>query len=392
MLWVALHFRQLPPTTIEPVAGWACQFTPRVSLEPPDALLAEISGSLRYFGGAQALLQALRDGLAELGLDVSLASAGTPRAALWLARAERSAGIDKLPLEVTRWELDFFRSIGIATLGEVMRLPRPGLARRCPAAVLAELDGALGRREEPRRFYAPPPRFDARLELPGEVMQAEALVFAARRLLVQLAGLLAARHAGVRSFVLNLLDGQECATPVAVNLASPSRDVERFVRLLREPLAALQLRQPVQAIRIEAGDFVALAGRSGSFLGDAAAEHEDWAQLLERLQARLGREAVYGLTPVPDHRPEHAWRRIEPGDWDAHEFRPPGPRPAWLLEPRRLESGRRFELLAGPERIECGWWDGDEAKRDYFVARLAPASLAWIYREDGNWYLHGFFA
>jgi protein ImuB len=120
-------------------------------------------------------------------------------------------------------------------------------------------------------------------------------------------------------------------------------------------------------------------------------ESEDWAALLERLQARLGREAVFGVTTVPDHRPEHAWRRIEPGDWDPHEFHQPGPRPAWLLEaPRRLEEGR-FELVTGPERIECGWWDGDEARRDYFVARL-EASLGWVYRENGEWYLHGLFA
>jgi protein ImuB len=48
-------------------------------------------------------------------------------------------------------------------------------------------------------------------------------------------------------------------------------------------------------------------------------------------------------------------------------------------------------LVAGPERIACGWWDGDETRRDYFVAELGRA-LAWVYREEGQWYLHGFFA
>jgi protein ImuB len=63
----------------------------------------------------------------------------------------------------------------------------------------------------------------------------------------------------------------------------------------------------------------------------------------------------------------------------------------WLLEaPRRLAEGE-FALLAGPERIESGWWDGDEASRDYFIARLGE-SLGWIYREDGEWHLHGLFA
>jgi protein ImuB len=60
-------------------------------------------------------------------------------------------------------------------------------------------------------------------------------------------------------------------------------------------------------------------------------------------------------------------------------------------EARKIDPGD-FVLLAGPERIESGWWDGDDAKRDYFVARLPNAALAWIFREEGQWYLHGLFA
>ena len=69
------------------------------------------------------------------------------------------------------------------------------------------------------------------------------------------------------------------------------------------------------------------------------------------------------------------------------------PRPLWLLDPpRRLAEGE-FALLAGPERIESGWWDGAEARRDYFIARTGEISLAWIYRErEGGWFLHGYFA
>ena len=159
----------------------------------------------------------------------------------------------------------------------------------------------------------------------------------------------------------------------------------------RERLATVSLSRPVEAIGLEAGDFTPLGGRSAGMFGDAAGEAEDWARLLERLQVRLGAQAVHGLTTCPDHRPEYAWRRVAPGDWDPREFRQAGPRPAWLLEPRRLgEAG--FALLAGPERIECGWWDGDDTRRDYFVAQLQGETLAWIYREAGEWYLHGLFA
>ena len=55
MLWVALRFPCLPPEALAPIAAWACQFTPRVSLEPPQELLLEVQGSLRLFGGFEPI-------------------------------------------------------------------------------------------------------------------------------------------------------------------------------------------------------------------------------------------------------------------------------------------------------------------------------------------------
>ena len=391
MLWVALHLPALPAAMLEPIAAWACQFTPKVALEPPDALLVEVEGSLRYFGGEPALLAALESGLAQMGVQAVFATAPTPRAALWRARGG-GLTLTELPVAVMRTEHEaFFRSIGVATVGEILELPRDGLAGRCGQRLVDELDRALGRVPEPRAFFSPPERFAASLELPAEVSHAEALLFAARRLLVQLEGLLAARQAGVRAFVLQLehSDGSESAIPV--QLASPAREAERFCELLREKLGATQLAQPVRSIAVRAADFTRLVGRSAGLFGDRAAEAEDWARLLERLQARLGRDAVHGVSPFPDHRPEYAWRRVDPGDWDPHEFVQPGPRPAWLLEKTMEVDEAKLDLIAGPERITCGWWDGDDARRDYFVAGYG-SSLAWVYREDGQWYVHGFFA
>jgi protein ImuB len=390
MLWLALHFPCLPPDALEPVAAWACQFTPKVSLEPPRELLLEVQGSLRLHGGLDALDERLAAGLLALGFSARRASAPTPRAALWLARGEGEA-FEALPVEVTGLDVEFFRSLGVTTVGELLRLPREGLAQRCGAHVAGDLDRALGALPEPRVFFAPPPCFAAGLELPAPVIHAEGLLFGARRLLVQLEGLLTARQAGIRGFALKLTHADAPESIVQVGLASPARDTERLAQVLRERLGSVILPEPVEAMRLEAGDFAPLPGRSGAMFGDAAGDAEDWARLAERLRARLGHDAVYGLTTHPDHRPEHAWRRVEPGEWDPHEFKTPGPRPAWLLEPRKLNEGE-FAPLAGPERIESGWWDGDEAKRDYFVARLPNASLAWVYREADEWYLHGLFA
>jgi protein ImuB len=61
-------------------------------------------------------------------------------------------------------------------------------------------------------------------------------------------------------------------------------------------------------------------------------------------------------------------------------------------------------LLAGPERIESGWWDGGEIARDYFIAQTGDQAFVWVFRERptppstagtparGGWYLHGLFA
>src|SRR5687768_2566731 len=177
MLWVALHLPDLPPGALAPIAAWACQFTPRVSLEPPQALVAEVGASLRLFGGRAALLARWRAGLDALGVEAALACAPTARGALWLARGGGDE-LGKLPLEVIDCDLEFLRSIGISTIGELLRLPREGLAQRCGQALVDELDRALGMLPEAREFFMPPARFDARLELPAPVAHAEGLLFA----------------------------------------------------------------------------------------------------------------------------------------------------------------------------------------------------------------------
>src|SRR5438876_4247550 len=112
MLWVALHFPGLATGRLAPLAAWACQFTPRVSLEP-DALLLEVEASLRYFGGRDALLAALESGLRELGLAPSHAIGPTSRAALWRASGG-GLPLEDLPISIIGDEEAFFKQIEIA--------------------------------------------------------------------------------------------------------------------------------------------------------------------------------------------------------------------------------------------------------------------------------------
>jgi protein ImuB len=66
---------------LETLACWAGGFTSEVSLVLPDALLLELAGSLRLFGGLDALLARLLHGIAGQGHAASAALAPTPRAA-----------------------------------------------------------------------------------------------------------------------------------------------------------------------------------------------------------------------------------------------------------------------------------------------------------------------
>lgn len=403
--------------TLESVAAWMCRFTPRVSIQAPNGVLAEIEGSLRLLRGLAAMGKQIRAGIDQMGLTPILAVAPTARGAWWLAsagqetpilnQAELEMALATLPVAVACSDrpdaLGLLHNVGITTIGELRDLPREGVARRFGQALLDGLEQALGRAPEPRKFFAPPLRFAAKLELPGEVTHAEGVLFAARRLLVQLEGLLAARQAGVRRFLLILLHRNADPTILDIGLASPGREAERFVQLLRERLFAFKLVRPVEAIRIEAGNFVPWHGGTADLFKGSSVENEAWTRLIERLQARLGSEAVHGLSLHSEHRPERAWRALATGERPSRGEESARGRPLWLVDPpRRLKEkggvphdSAPLELLVGPERIESGWWDDGEIARDYFIARGPNAALLWVFRErgtSGGWYLHGMFA
>ena len=208
------------------LAAWAGQFTPNVSLEPPRALLLDIEGSLRLFGGIRPILQALKRGLDGMGYSATMACAPTATAALLLARAGMQkivnckraleAVVATLPLAALECDArtaQTLQAVGVKRVGDLMALPRDGVARRGGQPLLDSVDRALGRLPAPRQFFTPPAQFNAELELAAPVAHSEALLFAAKRLLTQLAGFLAARNGGVQRFTLTLLHERGTATP-----------------------------------------------------------------------------------------------------------------------------------------------------------------------------------
>ena len=71
------------------------------------------------------------------------------------------------------------------------------------------------------------------------------------------------------------------------------------------------------------------------------------------------------------------------------------PRPGWLLPRPTPLRDHRLTVLAGPERIESGWWDGQDVRRDYYLVETSQGQRAWAYSVAGerdHFMLHGWFA
>ncbi len=453
MLWIALRPPAPPaasPPTHEPLqpapeqqalAWWGLQFSPRVCVLE-EAVLLEAGASLRLFGGQRALLQRLRDELALAG-GTGLAVAPTALAALALLRtlpplqegaplpatsctAHRlNATLDALPLmllSAAQAHAGVLARLGCRTLGQLRALPRGGVSRRFGAALLEALDRAYGQRPEAFEWITLPEQFSARLEFHGRIEVAEGMLFGARRLLGQLASWLLARQRGVLAITLHwehdlVRRGELSHGQLPVRTAEATRDITHLARLLGEHLARITLPAPVQAIRLDATATEALQTTSASLLPEEVRAGEPLQQLIERLSVRLGAERVLRGQLLADHRPQHmqAWRPA--GEGAANVKAPALPKhlqlhPPWILRvPLRLAvQGERplyqgpLLMLAGPERLESGWWsllssaeaEGEElALRDYFVARSPQAGLLWVYRRrsagEPAWFLQGVY-
>ena len=306
---------------LEHLAAWSGQFTSQISLEPPQALLLELAGSRRLFGGLEPLLARIHAGPTELGFQAVLALAPTPGGALLLARAGResrvqdrralrstlsSLPLSQLPLDSQR--LAALQGMGLKTCGELLRLPRAGLGRRLGKGFLQQLDRILGQAPDPRPLFELPARFHRRLEFPAEVEETGALLFAARRLILEPAGFLMACQAGTQSLQWRLIHGECAPTLFQLGLLRPERDAGRLVDLLRTRLERIELAAPVREIELRVEDMRPLASGNMDLFAECDKREERDLQLLERLRARLGDQTVRGLCLMPEYRPEQAWR------------------------------------------------------------------------------------
>ncbi len=428
---VTLHERDpvREAAALDGIALTLLQYTPEVALADAVSLLLDVTASLSAFGGRLALCRRVRSSVLALGFTARISMAPTAQGA-WLlacrsggrplARGRRSLRmesmarrLDALPFALlpaaARYQ-EWLDGIGCRTLGDLRKLPRAGLQRRAGKEVLEQLDRAYGQAPELFDWVQPPPAFSARLELPDRVEHAEAVLFAARRLVMQMVGWLVAQQLAVSCFVLLLEHerGRSAVppTPLEIVLAEAAWQEDHLIRLLKERLGRLELSAPVIALRLQASRLSAMAPPTASLFPEPGGTAADYKRLLELLTARLGAGSVLAPAPQADYRPEvsNGWMPATQQQRAAYCAAIDTERPFWLLEKpvalllrdHRPFYGSPLRLVSGPERIECGWWDSAFAVRDYFVAQGTEGACYWVYRDRGDvdtrWFLHGLFA
>jgi protein ImuB len=428
---IALHERDVSREAdlLHEAAFALMQFSPLVAVCEEAAIVVDATASLRLFGGIVQLCRRMREVIDAIGVSAHMSTAPTGQGAWLLAtqRQQRQRGARVLKMRSLERALDalpfwaapemrafseWFTGLGCATLDDIRRLPRAGLKRRCGEALLESLDRAYGLAPELYAWLEVPPAFSARIELPDRIEHAEAMLFAARRLIVQLCGWLAAQQLALTHATLALEHerGREAIEPsvIPIALAEPAWHEAHLVRLIKERLGRTELAAAVIALRLTAARVQPAEPPTDTLFPEPGGSPEDHHRLLELLAARLGTENVLRPAPSSDYRPEHANRWVPVSDTAKAEAAPVDlPRPAWLLEKpiqllmkrHRPFYGSPLKLVSTGERIEAGWFDGALATRDYFVAQASDQSCYWIYRErpgsadadEVRWFLHGLF-
>jgi len=395
------------------LAAWAYRYSSQVATVAfngiaDDAIVLEIQSSLGLFGPWPVFERQLRADLTALGFAHRIAVAPHARAAWVLAglhdgmalthAATLDTALSRVPVAQARLDgktAQALHAMGLRRLGQLFAAPRASLGKRFGTELLDHLDRLRGDAPDPFALYCPPDRFDLRIELAFDVESSQALLFPLRRMTADLAAYLAGRDGGVQRFVVHLEHEGHPDTEVVVGLLAAERDPALLFDLARSRLEQARTPAPTRGMRLVADQLPPFVPAGRELFDDRPAQAVPWDRLRERLRARLGDDAVYALAPAQDHRPELAWRRMampsaikSPVDT--------APRPTWLL-PRPIPlRDHAPHVVAGPERVESGWWDGGDVRRDYYVVQTSSGQRAWAFRPagdaDGPFMLHGWFA
>jgi len=443
VLFVHLHQPEREHAALRALAAWAIRFAPIVAPDPPDGLLIDITGCQRLHGGERRLINAIANNLEWLGFRVRIACASTFACAWAVARfgefdravvaeSDERIAMHPLPIESLRMDASIvepLREVGVATVGELLRIPRLQLAARYGESLLLRIDQVFGEAIETVEPVRPVPNPYVERAFDGPVKQMEAIELASRDLLEKLIELLHQNESGLNrlDMFFERIDAPDIHD--SIRLAHPGRDFRHLWSVIKPRIENLHLGFGIEHIMFTAAKTSPVAHvqhgvRTGDLLDENRASVERAVgELTDYFIARLGPDRVSCMRTRESHVPERAAEYVGAdlrhgcacrNDIPGYGHQPTLIRPSrlfpWPLpievvslspEGPLLSVRIRGELLeaidtVGPERIADEWWRAasracPNLSRDYYKVQIVSGRWLWLFRESVSrrWFLHG---
>ena len=383
----------------------------------PTACCSRCAAACALFGGARRLCELLRAAPAGARARRRASRSRRRRSPRCGSRARAGGGccagrmrwparLAPLPLAVTRWPertLQSLATMGVRTVGECLRLPRDGFARRFEPRLRARARSCTRPCARSARGLR-----RARSASPRDATSSRRLADTARLqracepLLDELCAFLQGRGAGIESLELRLLHRDAPATRLRLRFAEPVATAARIARLLHERLARVGLAR-AGAHRAAAQRPAGRGARRRRAIcsrSTAAAPRpcRSWSSACAPASAT---QAVHGLCLVPEHRPEAAQKNGRPARACAglgaragegrgsRSVSPFVAAPGVAAGRAAAARGRRAAALRGGTRdrgrtrsaSSRAGGTASDVRRDYYVARTPAGARLWIFRE-----------
>ncbi len=412
-----LRARVVPPeqitAAIDELRTALHALTPRVEPGEPGTFWLDGEGLERIFAAWGESIATLVARLGFLGVVVvgfsrfatyAIARATRRRVTILASDAEERAAASAVPLarlDIDPKLRDALARLGVARVGEMVRLPAGGILERFGREAHRLYQLAAGERWDPLVPVAPPEAPDERIVLDDDEDDVERLVFVLKAPLDRLLARLAAKGRALTALHVELALKHavgkieiraDCIKPAAATL-----DGRALLRLVHLRLTGAPPIAPVNAARLWADDLAATREQLALFASRPRRDLRAADEALARLRAELGDDAIVRAVLRDGHLPEASfgWERLEhvvpaaphPPLMRALVRRmlvrpvvlPPQARQVrddgWLLS--GLEHGSVVRIM-GPYIVSGAWWT-HEIQREYHFAELRRGDCLWVY-------------
>ncbi|GDY25795.1 nucleotidyltransferase [Agarivorans sp. Toyoura001] len=382
------------------LAQQALQYCAQVALHEEQGLYISGAGMLSIYQQPEKHLKQLAEHYQRQQVSFRIAYAETAIAARWLVRSQDikhpETGTKHLPdlalsySDLPSAQVTSLQAMGLYTIKQLSNLPRPELRKRLGEESLGALDQALGLQNTPFTFIQTKACYQQRFPLLSETHTIQGLSFPLKQACQHLQQWLRQRQLSSNTLLLTLSFRDKPSEQVSLKSARLLQTSQDWLALFRLKLDTLRLPAAVLEFSLYCQALYPLGSEVSSLFEQQQSSDDNL--LFDQLSVRLGEHTISRLSCQADYRPERASQYLPLQQQDTLSYPSLFPRPCWLLPQLKPINIRHFTLLSPPERIASGWWDEQSINRDYYMAQCPQQGIAWIFQENKQWFLHGWFA